>query len=309
MKTFVKIVIFLLGTMPFMAQQRVPVQLKPLTKNLLLPEIYRISPVALKAMQEGKQPAAFKGVRYKFKPNVEILSESKAELIRRNIKGAGIIQPKNLRQISLRSDKIYLVPKAKVSFKPLEFSRDTLILVRPEFNEVVSEFYLPPQSVKLNLANTTYTLPGTEVSDETTAEGDYLLKMEFKDTIYHIKKEYKQDNVTASVDIKVNLNGHLYIKNPVVTADYSGYDGYSFRVLIEEDADIQFKTEGKFESEVSFPLWAFDVPAGEYGSCRVGIYGFIDMGGKLKLSYTVTQHLRINAGMHGKTFSYIPRTY
>jgi len=290
------------------AQQIQTGNLQLVSKNDFL-QSRKLSPVALKAIRQGLKPASFKNVTYSFKPNVVILDKYKTNEIAQKITGPGIILKKSFQQTGLDSHKIYISKEAQVAFKPVPFGRDTLILKKPELKEVLTDFKIPEQSVQFNLANTTYTPENTEVSDEETPDGGYLLKMEFKDTLYHFHKVIEKGYTKTTIDIDVNLDGHLYLKNPVVTARYTSRKGYKFKVILEEDADITAKAQVDIASEISFPVWAFDIPAGDYGSCRIGIYAFLDMSGKIKLVYKIEQSLKVEAGIKGKTFFYYPRSY
>lgn len=281
---------------------------KTLTKTDFKPYTVKKHPVALRAIKKGEKPASFKNVKMALKPNVVILKKNEVQVLRKQIK-KGILPVKHLKTLPLQENKIYIDPESRAVFKPLKISDDTLLIQRPPLQKVIKEFRIPEQKVRINLANTTYAVKGAKISDEQKPTGDYLLKMEFNDTLYKFNKEIKTEHGNTKISIGINLNGHLYIKNPVVSARYTGYDGYSFTVFMEEDAQIEAKLDAKITSELAFPIWAFDIPAGEYGSCNVGIYGFIDTNGELHLKYTINQNASVTAGLKGKTFSYYPRSY
>jgi hypothetical protein len=284
-------------------------QLKLIKKTDFISVKKQQHPVALRAIRQGKKPAGFKGVRMELSPKLISLSKQEKVEISKNIKGAGILPVKSLRKAKISPGNIYFDPESRLVFSPVKAGKDTLLLKQPPINKVFKTFKIPKQKVAFNIANTSYTLQGTDVKDETTSTGDYLLKMEFNDTIYHINKEIKKGHSKTKITIDLNLDGHLYIKNPVVEAKYTANDGYRFSVLMQEEAEIKAELKTKITSEVSVPLWAFDIPAGDYGSCRVGIFAFIDMNGEIKLEYKISQSLEIKAGMHGKTFAYYPKSY
>jgi len=267
------------------------------------------SPIALKAKKSGLEPGVFKGVSTKLKSNVIILdSESKTELVK-SINNKGVIPTSSLRKIKVAQDKIYLDEESNTVFTPSKYGKDSLILIQPSLNLVLKEFKIPKQRVQFNLANTSYSVNNVDVSDENTYDGGYLMKMEFKDTLYKFKKEIKKDGSKTTIDIEINLDGYLYIKNPEVEASYSKNNGYYFSVYFQEEANITAKANFKLKSEVSIPIWAFDIPAGKYGNCKVGIFAFIDVDGKVELEYKIIQNLDIKAGLKGKTLFYFPKSY
>lgn len=267
-----------------------------------------IHPVALKAIKNGENPASFKNVKVAFKPNVVILKKYEVQELKAHLK-KGILPLKQVRKLKLEENNIYIDPASEAVLKPLKISDDTLLIKQPPLHAVIKDFKIPNQRVKFNLANTSYTLEGTRVSDEQKPSGDYLLKMMFNDTLYHIKKEIKTQNSKTTITVDLNLDGHLYITNPIIEAKYTGKNGYSFTVMMDEEAQIKASLKTKINAEVSVPLWAFDVPAGEYGSCKIGIFAFIDMNGKVELTYSINQNVSVKAGLKGKTLAYYPRTY
>ncbi len=311
-KSYLRLIVILIILSNFFSvQAQMPKigKLKLINKTDFISVKKQVSPVALRAIRQGKKPAAFKGVQMRLSPQIVRLNKAEKTDIVKNIKGSGILPLKSLRTAKISPGKIYFDPESQLVFSPSKIGKDTLLLKQPPVNKVFKEFKIPEQKVAFNIANTSYTLQGTRVKDETTSKGDYLLKMEFKDTLYHIKKEIKKGHTKTTITIDLSLDGHLYIKNPVVEAKYTANDGYRFSVLMEEEAEIKAELKTKITSEVSVPLWAFDVPAGEYGSCRIGIYAFIDMNGEIKLEYKISQSLKIEAGMHGKTYVYYPKSY
>ena len=301
-------VIFTLILLPLWGQNPVIKNLKPIQPADFKVVKSSVHPVALQAIRKGIKPATFKGVKTRFNPSVKLLSKQKTVLIKEKLKN-GLLLPQAVKQIQIKPGKIYMDPESKTVFKPVQIGKDSMILWQPPLNVVLTEFKIPHQTVKINLANTTYTAKGTEVTEEKTASGDYLLKMEFKDTLYHYKKEIKKKNSKTNAEISLHLTGHLYLENPEVEAAYSANDGYYIKVNLHENADIQAKLDATLKSELEFPLWSFDIPAGDYGSCQVGIYAFIDMNGELHLSYKIEQDIRITAGVEGKTLAFAPKSY
>lgn len=269
--------------------------------------IKQVSPVALRAIQNGTKPAVIKNVTYRLNNNVVVLDKIKTREIAEKIEGSGVIRPKKLKKIKLEPGKIYIDEESRIPFKPVPLGSDSLILVKPEIKEVIKEYKIPAQKVKFNLANTEYTLAHTEVSDEKLTDGTYLLKMEFKDTIYHFEKEIKKGNTKTKVKLDVNLDGHLYIKNPEISVEYT--DKYNVSLYLDEEASITAKAQAKFTTEWTYPLWSFQIPDSKYGTCKVGIFLFLDIDGNIKLKYKIEQKLGITAGIKGKVKYNYPATY
>ena len=302
------ILFFSLTLLPLWGQQPVIRHLKPIRAVDFKVSNKGVHPVALHAIRKGEKPGAFKGVKTQFKPTVKILPKQKAILIQKKL-DKGILKPQTLKQIHIESGKIYFDPQSGTVFKTFPVGKDSLVLRQPPLHTVIKDFKIPAQKVQINMANTSYTANGTKVTEEQASNGNYLLKMEFKDSVYSFNKKIKLEHGETNIKINLTLKGHLYLENPEIEARYTGRHGYSFTVNLHENADIQAELKATLTTEVEVPLWAFDIPAGDYGSCKVGVYAFIDMNGEVTLNYKIEQDVRIKAGLKGKTMAYYPRSY
>ena len=302
------IAILWVSLIPILAQQPTNTILKPVQAIDFQQSIRNPHPVALKAIKKGEKPAAFTGVKIKLRPDIKILSPQKSVLIQKHLVN-GVLLPSATQQIKIAPNQYYLDPKSGVVFRTLSLGKDTLVLQKPPLQMVLKEFKIPAQKVRFNLANTTYVYKGAKVNDSKTSSGNYLLKMEFTDSLYTFKKKVKHDHGETNMELTLKLSGHLYIENPEIYARYTSRHGYSFIINLHENADIKAELNGSITTEVEVPLWAFDIPAGDYGSCKIGIYAFVNIDGKVHLSYKIQQDVQMKAGLKGKTFAYYPRSY
>ncbi len=267
----------------------------------------KIHPVALKAIQKGLKPAEFKNVQVKYSNNVSFVN-SKIKTSLPQLLKQPVIDIHHLQQANIQLGKIYVDPETDLVFKPVKVTRDTVVLVKPAFDEVFKDINLPEQSVKFNIANTDFTLENTKVEDSYDEKGEYIMRMEFKDTIYHFSKEIKKGSSTTKIDLDVNLNGFIGIINPVLTAKYSKNGGYKFTVNVKEKMNLEATTLVKLEEEIAFPIWGYDIPIEDYGSCKIGIFLVFEANGDINLSISVDQGVDVTAGIKGKTFYFIPRS-
>ncbi len=277
--------------------------------NLVSPDDFtfnkKIHPVALKAIQKGLKPAEFKNVQVTYSNNVTFIN-TKLKSILPELFKQPVIDIHHLQQANIQPGKIYIDPETDLVFKPVKVTKDTVVFVKPVFDEVFKDIKLPRQSAKFNLANTDYTLSNTKVEDGYDEKGNYLMKMEFNDTLYHLSKKIKKGSSTTQIELDVHLNGFIGITDPVLTAEYSKNGGYVFTVNVKEDLDIETITQSTLEEKVAFPIWGYDIPMEDYGSCKIGIFLVFEANGEVNLKISVDQGVDLTAGVQGDTYYFIP---
>lgn len=264
-------------------------------------------PVALKAIREGVKPGTFKNVSVVYQNKVVFLNPaSKKSLIKSSSK-TPILKPLQLQQLQLRSDKIYVDKHSDLVFKPKFLNKDTLVLIQPKIDQVFKKINIPLQKVPITRANTDYALKNTQVVDQ-ESDGDYTMKLVFNDTLYHFEKEIKKGKLKTKINFDVNLDGFIGFTNPTIEAKYSKNNGYKLVFHAKEKAQLKVVSDLKLEAEYSFPIWGYDIPIENFGSCKIGIFIVFEANGEVHLEASVKQGLQVDSGIQGKTFYFIPRS-
>ncbi len=310
MKTkWLLIIVFLFPFYSFGQQKTIkqvqPVQLINL-KSIHL-RIKQLHPVARKAIQSGRKPGKFKNVKVVYQPNVVLLKKDVRNKLVNKIGKNPILKVKDLRTLNIQKNKIYIDPESDLVFKPIRLSKDTIALTQPPIEKVFKDIKIPLQRVPINIANTDYTAKNTEVKEETD-NSEYTMRLQFNDTLYHLSKEIKKGNSTTKINIDIKLDGFIGFTNPYVEAMYSKNDGYVLIFHAKEKAQLKATTDAKIEEKISFPIWGYDIPIENFGSCKIGIFLVIEANGEIHLEAGLTQGIQVDAGIKGKTLYYYPRS-
>ena len=275
--------------------QKSDLQLKPMV----------VSPVAQRAIQRGVTPGAFKNVTYNYTDRVTTLSPATRNMVLNSISNNGTIETKE--DIQLQANKIYVDEDSDIVLQAAPITGKDLIIYKPKFEEVFQDFNLPLQTVPINLANTSYTMEGSQVSDRETG-ANYDVLMTFDNTEYEHEEEIKNGDTKQTVKLIIKLNGFVGFNKPTVEARYTKYDGYKLVYKAQEKVDLKIESDVKFTSLTRIPLWAFDIPAGKIGNCKLGVFAVIDINGDVTLELDIDQGIDFEAGVQGKTFFYAPRS-
>lgn len=289
-----------------MAQQ--PTQFPQINKTLSKQDLKwnpsQNHPVAQRALSSGKEPGAFQNVTYTYSEKVKVLSSTEKQNLIDQLKDQGRID-KN--KITLNPNFIYIDNESEVTLGLAPFGEEELQLVQPKFFEVFADFDLPQQTVQINLANTSYTAPGGEVSDKESG-ATYDVQMDFNNDVYNYEFEIKEGNTKTKISANITLNGMVGFNKPRVEAQYTKSNGYRLIFLAEEKVELTVKSDLKFSSLTKIPLWEFKIPAEKIGECKVGVYAVIDVNGKITLEAEIKQGIDFEAGVYGRTTYYFPRS-
>ncbi len=307
MKTKILFIILILFPSISFAQKKITKQVQLINVQSLQLKPKKIHPVALKAIQQGRKPGKFKNVKVVYQPNVVFIKqENRANLIQK-IKKSPILLRNDANNLHLNNSKIYIDPKSDLVFKPVDISKDTLVLVQPPIEKVFKDIKIPLQKVPINIANTEYTKENTTVK-EVTDDSEYTMRLQFNDTLYHFSKKIKKGKSVTKIDVDIKLDGFIGLTNPYVEAKYSKNNGYVLIFHAKEKMDLKVTTDAKIEQKISFPVWGYDIPIEGFGSCKIGIFLVLEATGKIHLEAGIVQGLQVDAGIKGKTWHYYPRS-
>lgn len=182
-------------------------------------------------------------------------------------------------------------------------------LSSPQINELLSDFCIPMQSVKLTRGNITGFEPDVRESVDKGKEKD-------KDSILsdnpYIKLNFGSDKPLIAYDeygVKfiVNVSGHFGIDSITVDGYYTFNDGYKLVLKTAEELKLQVTCqmalkEGK---KICILLFGFSIPAG-IGEVTGGIVLVVGADGNMELKALAHQWIRAEAGLEGVTFLGIP---
>lgn len=300
----------------FVAVLNIKAQNKNVTGNLkvqlISPKIFKaqshkIHPVALKAIKKGTKPGKFKNVKVEYQPNVVFLQPRIKKQLENKMGALPILPIKDLKNTNINPGKIYIDPKSDLVFEPVKVGKDTVALTQPPIEKVFKDIKIPLQRVNLNVANTSYTLEGTTVEEETD-NSEYTMRLQFNDTLYHFEKEIKTKNSKTKINFDIHLDGFIGLTQPYIEASYSKNDGYRMVFNAKEKLDIKVLSDLKLDSEFSFPIWGYTIPVEDFGSCEIGIFMVVEANGEVHLEAGLMQGLQVKAGVEGDTYFYYPQS-
>lgn len=257
----------------------------------------QLSPVARRAIQQGEVPGQFEGVRERFADKVKMLSQAQKSAIQQGMKSDGVINARDLSSFTPNPGEVYVDPSSDLVMQFASANDDDLLVFQPQLHMVFDEFTIPEQEVGLTLANTTETMPNTNVKSNKNGL-NYDMVMEFDSTTFEVKEN--------GVTMKVALVGSIMFSNPRIEGHYSKNNGYKFVFKTGEQINMKVYAEMKYKKVIEEPIWGFKIKAGKYGECDLGVFMVIDLEGKVNLEVRVDQGYELTAGIRGNTTYYVP---
>lgn len=191
-------------------------------------------------------------------------------------------------------------------------SREYLTLTRPQIHEVLEEFEIPQQTVRLTSGNITpltpsavqfqYRRSSSSVMSPRSGERWHIenpwLKMEFNNVPL---VAYTSDGRS----INVTLDGRIGLTPIDVDGRYSGFSGYEFKLSSGEEISLKVTVAMSIKEDLKIPLFAIDIPA-VIATFRGGFYLLVGVDGSFTLVAEATEWLEAEAGVRGGTFLWIP---
>ncbi|MDI6846374.1 MAG: hypothetical protein QME28_09580 [Candidatus Saccharicenans sp.] len=283
----------------------------------------------------GEPPASFQNVRYRFKDSVRIIRgdfqnniKVAEEITQRKtiaitpgnklVQGA-LIEPQiidsQLRQPAEIGSIIYdenTRLAAKIVGKSTIQNRIYYTLLRPQLNEVLEEFEIPQQTVRLTSGNITPLTPSA-------------VRFQYRQTVsnvvslrsgerWHIKNPWLKiefDDVplvaytSGGRSVSVRLSGRIGLTPIDVNGRYSCFSGYEFKLSSGEEISLKVTVAMNVKEDMKIPLFAIDIPA-LIATIRGGFYLLVGVDGRFTLGAEVTEWLEAEAGVSGRTFFWMP---
>lgn len=282
----------------------------------------------------GEAPASFQRVSYRFKPEVVRFSGEESEKFNSNLKVAEEVTQRKTLNLTPKTRiqqgaliETGLVPRleeavvifdetsklaARVAGRTSLISRDYMVLTRPQIHEVLDEFEIPQQTVRLTSGNINpLTPPAVQFQYRRTSSSvlsprsgerwhinDPWLKITFNDVPL---VAYSSEGRS----INVRLSGRIGLTPIDVDGRYSGFSGYEFKVRSGEEVSLKVTVGMNIKEDLKIPLFAIDIPAG-IATVRGGFYLLVGVDGRFTLIAEATEWLEAEAGVRGGTFLWIP---
>lgn len=188
-------------------------------------------------------------------------------------------------------------------------SDNYVTLSSPQIHEVLSDFRIPMQSVKLTRGNITGFELGVEESVDTGKKKD-------KDSILsdnpYIKLDFGSGKPLIAYDecgVKfiVKVSGHFGIDSITADGYYSFSDGYKLVLKTAEELKLKVscQTALKEGKKICIPLFGISIPAG-IGEVTGGVVLVVGADGSMELKATAHQWIKAEAGLEGGTYLGIP---
>lgn len=212
---------------------------------------------------------------------------------------------------------------------------DSVMLARPQINEVLEDINITQQTVTLNTGNIGGMPTGVKQSivsrvddklpdmekysagnlinllNAKTPETKLISNKEYGTHIKHPLIEFEFNDIPLAaydangVSVMVKLNGYIGIDSINVTGHYSFMGGYEFVATTGEEIDLKVTSAMNIKQEIVIPLFGIDIPAG-IAHASGGLFLVVGMNGNFTLVTEATQWLSVKAGIQGGTFFGVP---
>lgn len=205
-------------------------------------------------------------------------------------------------------------PELSKLVKPLEGNYS---VIKPELHEVVKEFELKEETIKLNKANITgfalnieshvKILPPKSLAVDNSDKkfkyltGDNLIEIDFKDATV------LKGNVGNST-ISVELSGGFAVSGIDLTGKYSCMGGYEIAMSLQQECYLVATLDAEINEEIRVPIFGIDVSFG-VGKVTGGIFAIIGMNGEIRLDIEAREKSACKMGVKGDTFLYVPTSF
>jgi hypothetical protein len=283
---------------PYLFGQFTPQQIHSVVdKNEFQIKTKAVSAVARQAIQRGEKPGAFTGVQEKFTNQVVILTNEQRNGIANTMVTDGLISKTNIPNFIPDPNKIYVDSESDLVMQFQPISDDNMLVFRPQLHHVFEDFTIPDQEVALSAANTSSTIENSQVATSGKGE-DYNMVMRFDSVTYKFKED--------GIDLSATLVGDIKFRNPRIEGSFSKNNGYKLVFKAGEAINLKVYSDIKLQKEIIEPIWGFEIEAGNYGKCELGVFLVIEIDGKVNLVVTVDQGFELAAGVKGGTFYYVP---
>lgn len=252
--------------------------------------------IAAQAMSRGEKPGEFKGVAYRYTPNVRPLSSRQLNQI--SMKQDGLLDLSGKPAFVPHPDTVYIDPGSDLVFQAMPVSDVQMLMLRPRLSAVFEDVDIPEQEVGISLANTVSMAEGI-VASALGIGNTYAVNLVFNKTKFRLYQEKKDSLI-------VTLTGQITVTNPRIEGKYSKNNGYRLVFKASEQVDLKVDAKMTFADEKEIPLWGTEIKAGDLGSCKVTLSILLNGDGQVNLTADISQGIDMAIGAKGDTFFYIP---
>ncbi|HEX2946605.1 MAG TPA: hypothetical protein VHT96_11695 [Clostridia bacterium] len=200
-------------------------------------------------------------------------------------------------------------------------------VIKPEMQEIIKEFNIPEQTVRLNQANVTRFVkdadgnsldiylkkPGQTYIMSQNSSMEPIKPTHLKNIIAEFQfpaKGINLNGVTASGNpVSVNVKGYLGIGDMSLDGYYKKWK-YAFWFSVAEEMQLQATVAMDMKEEVRIPILGVDVGFNsKVGSIAGGLFLVVGVDGKFTLQMEARQWVKLDkVGLKGKNAFYVPCT-
>ena len=238
--------------------------------------------------------------------------------------GLSIIRPGSV-FVDLENDLAFKVPT--LPSKTGDAYKEYVPVIQPEMQEIIKDFNIPAQRVRLNKSNVTHFVkdangnnldkylkkPGQTYIMSQNSVMEPIKPTHLKDIIaefYFPENGVTLNGVTPSGGIvSVNVKGYLGIGDMDLDGYYEKWK-YGFWFSVAEEIQLQATAAMELNEEVRIPILGVDIGFdSDIGSIAGGLFIVVGMDGKFTLEMEARQWTKLNKiGLKGKNIFYVPCT-
>ena len=193
--------------------------------------------------------------------------------------------------------------------------KNSYSVARPQITEVLKDFELKEDTIRLTRGNISGFAPNIEQNlvlpglATPQAFGDTLKDFKYLSDDPFIKLLFTNQILEASLGngqkIQVSVSGGLGIEDIDLTGRYSGFDGYRIALTLKQESFLVVEMDTQVKSEVRIPILGLDIPFG-IGRIGGGVFAIVGMDGTLSLEIEARDYTETTLGVRGGTKFYIP---
>lgn len=180
-----------------------------------------------------------------------------------------------------------------------------------QLHEIVDELDIPWQESRLNVANVTrvnkYASSLKPVLQAGPSETPSALHS--GDFSTGIKIVFPEGTTFSYQGFEVKIEGDIEIWNMDLVVKYSGFSGYDFAIKLGEQINLSVDVAGELNEVLQIPLFGLEVGVPSIASVAAGFFLHVSVTGKLRLVVEADQELSAQAGVHGKTRFWVPKSF
>jgi len=285
----------------------------------------------IEIMDPRPSTAAFAGVDYQVKSNVQTMPAAISSRLVSNLKSTAVDEieeadsgtlyipadefASNLKSTSASGAALPALPAVNDVYLDTGIQRALKIqsstynsatgsmkidYVKADVPEVFEYYDIPNQTVELNETNY---IPASSL--KSTGDTGTYQKIG-NQHIYSFTKNLINVNQNGFI-AKVDISGKLTLTSPKLTGSYKR-KSYDFKFTASEAAEVKITGNVQLKKEVKIPLYGFNIDAG-LGKVTIGIFIVLSVDGKVTFEYGIIQSYAVETGVKGKCWWYIPTSF